>query len=101
MLGICFWSRPLGCGCERYLDFWVEDDEFRLEGPLLSGLRNNCYLCIGLCLFGVDIMLNLMISHRLANAICNDLIRTLASAMIYFKAFCSICKSFRSQPFYE
>jgi hypothetical protein len=57
---------------------------------------NNCYLCIGLCLFGTDLMLNLMISHRLANVICNGLIGTLASAMICFRVFCFVCKSFHS-----
>ena len=25
------WSKSLSCGCEWYLDFWVEDDKFRLE----------------------------------------------------------------------
>jgi hypothetical protein len=60
---------------------------------------NNCYLCIGICLFGADLMLNLMISHKLADVICNGLIGTLASAIICFKAFCSVCKSFRSRYF--
>jgi hypothetical protein len=97
MWGICSWSRPLGCRCERYPDFWVEEDEFRLEGSLLSRPRNNCYLCIGLCLFGADLILNLMISHRLADVICNGLIGTLASVMICFRmrmvySFCSVCK---------
>jgi hypothetical protein len=36
----------LGCGCERYLGFQVEEDEFQLEGFLLSRPINNCYLCI-------------------------------------------------------
>jgi hypothetical protein len=43
---ICIWSRPLGCGCKRYLSFWVEEDEYWLEGSLLSRPRNKCYLCI-------------------------------------------------------
>jgi hypothetical protein len=101
MWGLCSWSRPLGCGCERYPDFWVEDDEFWLEGSLLSKPKNNCYLYIGLCVFGVDLMLNLMISHRLADVICNCLIGTLVSVMICFKAFCFVCKSFHLRPFYE
>jgi hypothetical protein len=101
MWDICYWSRPLSCKCERYPDFWVKEDEFWLEGSLLSGPRNNCYLCIGLCLFGADVMLNLMISHKLANVICKSLIGTLASVMIYFRAFCSLYKNFYSRPFYE
>jgi hypothetical protein len=36
-------------------------------------------------------MLNMMISHKLMDVICNGLIGTLASAMIYFRAFCFVC----------
>jgi hypothetical protein len=36
-----------------------------------KALKNNCYLYIELCLFDADLMLNLMISYRLANVICN------------------------------
>jgi hypothetical protein len=32
---ICIWSTPLGCRCERYLGFWVEEDEYWL-GDLRS-----------------------------------------------------------------
>jgi hypothetical protein len=39
---ICIWYRPLGCGCERYFGFWVEEDEYWLEGSLLSRPRNKC-----------------------------------------------------------
>ena len=38
-----------------------------------------------------------MISHRLADVTCNSLIGTLASDMICFKAFYSVCKSFHHQ----
>jgi hypothetical protein len=66
----------LGYECEQYPNFWVKEDEFRLEGSLLLEPMNNCYLCIGLCLFGADLMLNLMISYKLADVICNGLIET-------------------------
>ena len=52
-------------------------------------------------MFGADLMLDLMISYRLADIICNGLIGTLASAMICFRVFCFVCKNFRSQSFYE
>jgi hypothetical protein len=35
---------------------------------LLSGMRNKRYLYIGWCLFGADLILNLMYSHGLADA---------------------------------
>ena len=35
---------------------------------LLSGLKNKRYLCIGWCLFGVNLILNLMYNHELADA---------------------------------
>jgi hypothetical protein len=101
MWGICSWFRPLVCGSEQYLNFQVEEDEFRLEGSLLSGPKNNCYLCIELCMFGANMILNMFISHKLAGVICNGLIETLSLAMICFRAFCSVCKSFRLRPFYE
>jgi hypothetical protein len=52
-------------------------------------------------MFGADMILNLMINHRLADVICNDLIGTLASVIICFRAFCFVCKSFYSRSFYE
>jgi ABC-type uncharacterized transport system permease subunit len=51
-------------------------------------------------MFGANLMLNLMINHRLADVICNSLIGTLTTTMICFKAFCFICKSFHSRPFF-
>jgi hypothetical protein len=57
----------LDCGCEQYPDFRVEEDEYWFEGSLLSRTRNKCYLCIGWCLFGTNLKLNLMIGHRLAD----------------------------------
>jgi hypothetical protein len=44
-------------------------------------------------------MLNLMISHKLADVIYNDLIETLTSVIICFRAFYFVCKSFCSQVF--
>jgi hypothetical protein len=35
---------------------------------LLSGPKNKRYLCIGWCLFDAYLILNLMYSHRLADA---------------------------------
>jgi hypothetical protein len=63
---ICIWSRPLGCRCEPYPGFRVIEDEYWLGGFLLLRPRNKCYLCIGLCLFGTNLKLNL-ISYRLAD----------------------------------
>jgi hypothetical protein len=36
-------------------------------GSLFSRTRNKCYLCIGWCIFGTNLKLNLMIGHRLAD----------------------------------
>ena len=46
----------------RMMSFWHEDS-------LLSRLRNKCYLCIRLSLFGANLLLNLKTSHELANIV--------------------------------
>jgi hypothetical protein len=87
------------------LDLWV----MNVNDILTFGLRKMSFSLRVLCSQGrgimatyaldyvcLDLILNLMISHRLADFICNGLIGTLASAMICFRAFCFICKSFHS-----
>jgi hypothetical protein len=39
---------------------------------MLSGSRNKRYLCIGLSLSGVDLLLNLKTSHGLADIVVID-----------------------------
>jgi hypothetical protein len=55
-------------------------------------LRNKCYLCIGWCLFGIDMKLNLMISHRLADYYF--MADSFSFAMIYFRAFALFVRTF-------
>jgi hypothetical protein len=59
---------------------------------MLSRPRNKCYLCIGLCLFGTNLKLNLIISHRLAD----DYVMTDLFSFGYdlLQSFCFVCKSF-------
>jgi hypothetical protein len=60
---------------------------------LLLGSRNKHYLCIGWCLFGADMILNLMYSHEFSECFWLWLIGlmltsiTLALAMICFQSF--------------
>jgi hypothetical protein len=49
----------MGCGCERYPNFRVEEEEFRLEVCLLSVSRNKHYLCISLNPFGTYMFFNM------------------------------------------
>jgi hypothetical protein len=50
------------------------------------------YLCIGWCLFGTDLKLNLMISHRLADDyVIVDLFNI---GYDLLRSFCFVCKSF-------
>jgi hypothetical protein len=59
--------------------------------------RNKCYLCIGCCLFGTDLKLNLMISHRLVD---DYVIADLFSfGYDLLQSFCSVCKSFLPTSF--
>jgi hypothetical protein len=74
------------------LVFRIEEDKYWPGGSLFSRPRNKCYLCIGWCLFGTNLKLNLMISHRLAD----DYVMTYLFSFGYdlLKSFCSVCKSF-------
>jgi hypothetical protein len=89
---ICIWSRTLGCGCERYPDFQVKEDEYWHGGSLLSKPRNKCYLCIGWCLFGRDMKLNPMISHRLADDYV--MVDSFNFGYDLLQSFCLVCKNF-------
>jgi hypothetical protein len=64
---------------------------------LLSRSMNKCYLCIGWCLFGVDLKLNLMISHRLAD----DYVMANLFSFDYdlLHNFYSVCKNFLRASF--
>jgi uncharacterized protein YebE (UPF0316 family) len=80
------------------LTFRVEEDKYWLGGSLLARSRNKCYLCIGWCLFGINLKLNMMISHRLAD----DYVMVNLFSFDYdlLQSFCSVCKSF-ARKFYK
>jgi hypothetical protein len=58
---------------------------------LLSKLRNKYYLSIGWCLFGTDLKLNLMISHKLTDYVMADIF---SFGYDLLKSFCFVYKSF-------
>jgi hypothetical protein len=65
--GICFCSKPLACGCERYPGFQVKEDKFLAWDSLLSGPTNKSYICIELSLLETYLILKLKTSYGLAD----------------------------------
>jgi hypothetical protein len=64
---ILLWSRPWVVDVNNFLAFELKRISFGIR-ILLLGPRNKRYLCIGWCLFGAYLILNLMYSHGLVNA---------------------------------
>ena len=61
------WSKPWVVDVNNFLAFKLRMISFSMS-ILLSGPRNKRYVCIEWCLFGADLILNLMYSHRSVNA---------------------------------
>jgi hypothetical protein len=64
---VLHWSKPYVVDVNDFLAFGLRMMSFGMR-ILLSGPMNERYLCVGWCLFGIDLILNLMYSHGLADA---------------------------------